>query len=91
MGERYVLNTARFAYRRWADGGVVHDVADASVYQITPVAAEALDCLSDAGALPAHELAHRLLGEPPEDTDLVLIDGMLQHLCDLGVVRRESR
>jgi hypothetical protein len=91
VGERYALNPSRFAYRRWPDGGVVHDVADASLYQITPVAADALDVLASAGPLPAHELAHRLLGEAPDESDLALIGGMLQHLCELGVVRRESR
>jgi hypothetical protein len=77
--------------RRWPDGGVAHDEADAAVYELTPVAAETLELLTAAGPLPAQELAQLLLGEPPDESDLALIDGMLQHLCDLGVVRRESR
>jgi hypothetical protein len=91
VGERFALNHPRFEYRRWPDGGVVHDVSDAAVYQVTAVAAEALDVLSNAGPLPASELALRLLGESPDESDLALIGGMLQHLCELGVVRREPR
>ncbi|MEK8085793.1 hypothetical protein WNB94_05220 [Aquabacterium sp. A3] len=87
--ERLVLNAARFNFRCWDDGCVVHDHADGALYALTPAAGEVLRHLQDCpeGLTPS-ALSLRLLG-PAEPGDEALLSSLMAPLRDLGILRVE--
>lgn len=83
----YRLNAPRFAVRVWDEGGVVHDEADATLFEVTPAAAEVLRLLSLRPALDLPELAQQMFDGLPEPEDLAALEAALAQLQQVGFVR----
>lgn len=85
---QYAFNSSRFALRGWAgQGGVVYDDADSTLYEVSDAAFELLSLLKRGDASQsAEQLAHALVGEPPEDVDVELVSSVLGNLRQMGVV-----
>jgi hypothetical protein len=85
---KYTLNAPRFDFRCWADGGVVHDASDASLYEVTLAAAEVLRILREVGASSTQEISEQLMaGEAMAPGDVALVDELVQQLAAWGAVR----
>lgn len=85
---QFSLNRPRFDFRAWEDGGVVHDNADASLWEITASSAAVLAHLRLAGGRASLEqIARALFGEDFTPEDVPLVATALEGLQSLGVVR----
>lgn len=85
------LNRPRFAYRAWDDGCVVHDSADSTMYAFTAETGALLNLLDAAGGIASVQaLAASLLGEPLTDEDCDLVQGVVDQLSQIGVVRPQA-
>lgn len=95
---QYLFNSPRFGLRGWpGHGGVVYDEADSALYEVSESAFELLSLLKDAesrcsdesrhaAGQTAQQLACALIGEAPEDADIVLVTSLLDNLRSMGVV-----
>lgn len=83
----YAFDAGRYAVRAWSDqGGVVYDDADATLYEVSPLACEVLALLHGQPASTATDLVRSLIGEAPDEQEVILMEGMLDQLVELGVL-----
>ena len=85
---KYTFNAARFGLRGWeGQGGVLYDEADSTLYEVSESAFLLLNSLwLQADPQSAMELAHDLLGEPPERVDVELVVAVLNDFRKMGAV-----
>jgi hypothetical protein len=83
----YAFDAGRYAVRAWPDqGGVVYDEADATLYEVSPLACEVLTLLHGQPASTATDLVRSLIGEAPDEQEVLLMEDMLDQLVELGVL-----
>ena len=83
----YAFDAGRYAVRAWPDqGGVVYDDADATLYEVSPLACEVLTLLHGQPARTAAHLVRSLIGEAPDEEEVRLMEEMLGQLVYLGVL-----
>ena len=92
LSVQYAFNAPRFTLRGWeGQGGVIYDDADSTLYEVSESAFQLLTLLKQGDmAHTSAQLAQALIGEAPEDEDLVLVDAALGELIKMGVVTCQS-
>lgn len=64
----------------------MYDDADATLYEVSPLACEVLTLLHGQPARTAVDLVRSLIGEAPDEQEVLLMEDMLGKLVDLGVL-----
>lgn len=85
-GVRYWPNAGRYALRGWPEGGVVHDEADGSLYEVTPVAAELMAMIADHPGGTADQYAQRLLDQSATPTECEQVAALMVTLAEQGFI-----
>ena len=64
----------------------MYEDADANLYEVSPLACEVLTLLHGQPSRNAVDLVLYLIGEAPDEQEVLLIEDMLGKLVDLGVL-----
>lgn len=85
-----VPTAAYMAEAVWDDGSVVYNLADGGLTALSVTATEVLKQLRCGLAATTAVLAERLLGDAAEPSELQQLEGILEQLQSLGLVRNPS-
>lgn len=72
--------------RCWSEGGVVHDEADGSLYEITPVAAELMAMIAQHPGETPDLHAQRLLDQSATPAECEQVAALLAALAEQGFI-----
>ncbi len=77
---------ADFSLKRWADGVVVYDDANASLQALHPMAGEAFELVLSHGRFDAVSLARALIQGEPAPEEVQLVESLLVQFESMGFI-----
>ena len=79
---------ADLSLRQWPDGFVLFDDAQGQLQCFTAAAGEVMALLLQAPEWTSVDLAQALMGEPPTEDDVVMVEKVVLHFLSLNLVER---